>query len=91
MPRTSSAVNRIVSELGEAEAAVLDAQNTPRGVLRVTAPPDLGMVILPKALPEFTALYPEVHVVLDLSGRRSTWSKRGSTWRSVQGTWWIRH
>jgi DNA-binding transcriptional LysR family regulator len=63
-------VNRIVSELGEAEAAVLDAQNTPRGVLRVTAPPDLGMVILPKALPEFTALYPEVHVVLDLSGRR---------------------
>lgn len=63
-------VNRIVSELGEAEAAVLDAQSTPRGVLRVTAPPDLGMVILPKALPEFTALYPEVHVVLDLSGRR---------------------
>jgi DNA-binding transcriptional LysR family regulator len=63
-------VNRIVSELGEAEAAVLDAQNTPRGVLRVTAPPDLGMVILPKALPEFTVLYPEVHVVLDLSGRR---------------------
>lgn len=63
-------VNRIVSELSEAEAAVLDAQNTPRGVLRVTAPPDLGMVILPKALPEFTALYPEVQVVLDLSGRR---------------------
>lgn len=63
-------VHRIVSELGEAEAAVLDAQNTPRGVLRITAPPDLGMVILPKALPEFTALYPEVHVVLDLSGRR---------------------
>jgi len=63
-------VNRIVSELGEAEAAVLDAQNTPRGVLRLTAPPDLGMVFLPKALPEFTAEYPEVQVVLDLSGRR---------------------
>lgn len=62
-------VNRIVSELSEAEAAVLDAQNTPRGVLRLTAPPDLGMVMLPKLLPEFTALYPEVRVVLELSGR----------------------
>lgn len=63
-------VNRIVSELGEAEAAVLDAQNTPRGVLRITAPPDLGMVLLPRAIPEFTTQYPEVQVVVDLSGRR---------------------
>jgi len=63
-------VHRIVSELGEAEAAVLDAQNTPRGVLRLTAPPDLGSVLLPRALPEFSALYPEVQVALDLSGRR---------------------
>jgi DNA-binding transcriptional LysR family regulator len=63
-------VHRIVSDLGEAEAAVQDAQSTPRGVLRVTAPPDLGMVFLPHAVPEFTEKYPEVEVVLDLSGRR---------------------
>jgi DNA-binding transcriptional LysR family regulator len=63
-------VHRIVSDLGEAEAAVQDAHSTPRGVLRVTAPPDLGMVFLPKAVPEFTEKYPEVQVVLDLSGRR---------------------
>ena len=63
-------VHRIVTDLGEAEAAVVDAQSTPRGVLRVTAPPDLGMVFLPKAVPEFTEKYPDVQVVLDLSGRR---------------------
>jgi len=63
-------VHRIVSDLGEAEAAVLDAQSTPRGVLRLTAPPDLGMVLLPRALPEFSQKYPEVELVLDLSGRR---------------------
>jgi len=63
-------VSRIVSELSEAEAAVLDAQNTPRGVLRITAPPDVGMVFLPKAIPEFTEKYPDVQVVLDLSGRK---------------------
>jgi len=63
-------VHRIVSELGEAEAAVLDAQNTPRGILRISAPPDIGIVLLPRALPEFTQKYPEVEVVLDLSGRR---------------------
>lgn len=63
-------VHRIVSELSEAEAAVLDAQNTPRGILRVSAPPDIGVVLLPRALPEFTQMYPEVEIVLDLSGRR---------------------
>jgi DNA-binding transcriptional LysR family regulator len=63
-------VHRIVSELSEAEAAVLDAQSAPRGILRVSAPPDIGIVLLARALPEFSAKYSEVEVVLDLSGRR---------------------
>lgn len=60
-------VKRIVSDLSEAEAAVSLAQGQPRGLLRVTAPPDIGTVMLASALPDFSALYPEVQVSLDLS------------------------
>lgn len=62
-------VKRVIAELSEAEAAVTDALRVPRGVLRVTAPPDLGMTMLAWSLPEFSKLYPEVQLALDLSGR----------------------
>lgn len=62
-------VCRVVSDLTEAEAAVSEAQAQPRGVLRVTAPPDLGSTVLAWAMPEFSAKYPEVEVVFELSGR----------------------
>lgn len=62
-------VTRIVSDLSEAEAAVSEAQATPRGVLRVTAPPDLGSTMLAWAMPKFSALYPDVEVVFEFSGR----------------------
>lgn len=62
-------VTRIVSDLSEAEAAVSEAQAKPRGVLRVTAPPDLGSTVLAWAMPKFSAEYPEVEVVFELSGR----------------------
>lgn len=62
-------VTRIVSDLSEAEAAVALAQGQPRGVVRVTAPPDLGSTLLAWAMPKFSTLYPEVDVVFELSGR----------------------
>lgn len=60
---------RAVQDLAEAESLVVDSQNVPRGVLRVTAPPELGASFLARTLPDFCAAHPEVDVVLDLSGR----------------------
>jgi DNA-binding transcriptional LysR family regulator len=60
-------VNRLVHEFSEAEAAVIDAQGTPKGQLRVTAPPDLGTSFLPMILPQFARNYPEIQVVIDLT------------------------
>lgn len=60
---------RAVRELIEAESLVSDSQTTPRGILRVTAPPDLGSAFLAWTMPEFSRAYPDVSVVLDLSGR----------------------
>lgn len=62
-------VARIVSDLSEAEAAVSEAQGQPRGVVRVTAPRDLGSTMLAWAMPKFSEMYPEVEVVFELSGR----------------------
>ncbi len=61
---------RIVEQAEEAELAVTNLQDSPRGRLRVTAPLSFGIAYLAAALPDFTAAYPDVTVDIDFSDRR---------------------
>lgn len=58
---------RIARELDEAESAVGQLQNGPRGWLRFTAPYSLGITWIAPLLGEFHALHPEVRVEMLLS------------------------
>ena len=51
---------RILAELGEAEASAAGAHQTPRGVLRVTAPVLFGQRHIAPILRDFLDAYPEV-------------------------------
>jgi len=62
--------HRILDTIAEAEAAVADAANTPRGSIFVAAPFGVGRRIIAPAMPAFTTRYPEVSVRLRLSDRR---------------------
>lgn len=58
--------------LGQLEAAVHDLperSEAPAGELRITAPPDLGLWLLPPVLGALTAMYPAVHPIVALSNR----------------------
>ena len=64
---------RILELLEETEAAsamALHRQGVPRGVLRVSMPPDFVELDLTPFLLQFAANYPEVRLELDLSPRR---------------------
>lgn len=58
---------RIVTELEEAEAAMTERLETPRGLLRVTAPLNLGRIGAPVA--EFMRRYPDVRVEMVCTDR----------------------
>ena len=58
-----------LADLASATSAVADAGDTPRGLLRVTAPVDFDRLFGPIVV-EFMARYPEVSVQIDLSARR---------------------
>lgn len=60
---------RIVTDIAAAEQAVTDMQATPRGLLKVTAPIDLGAFKLGEVTADFCKLHPDIHVHLDLSDR----------------------
>lgn len=60
---------RILADLGEAEAMVRETQAAPSGVLRVTAPVDLGLDYLDGVAVEFCRQYPEVRLVMTLTSR----------------------
>src|SRR5262249_48738955 len=60
---------RIVTDIALAEQLVTDMQSTPRGLLRVTAPIDLGGFRLGELTAHFLADHPDIHVHLDLSDR----------------------
>lgn len=62
-------ITRLLSEFAEAEAAVAETQLQPRGILRVTVPPDLGNTVVAWTIPEFSRKYPEVEIELDITGR----------------------
>ncbi len=55
--------------LDEAANAVSDREREPQGVVRLTAPVDIGVSVLSDILPRFTAAYPKIHVELSLSAR----------------------
>lgn len=61
---------RLHEETEAASAMALHRQGTPRGVLRVSMPPDFVELDLTPLLLQFAASYPEVRLELDLSPRR---------------------
>lgn len=61
---------RLLEETEAASAMALHRQGTPRGVLRVSMPPDFVEFDLTPLLLQFAASYPEVRLELDLSPRR---------------------
>lgn len=60
---------RIVTEIALAEQLITDMQSTPRGLLRVTAPVDLGSFRLAALTARFLKEHPDLHVNLDCSDR----------------------
>ena len=61
---------RVLQELDEAAATVASFRARPQGRLRVSASVVLWQVLLPAMLAEYTALYPEVELFVDLANRR---------------------
>lgn len=59
---------RILDDLDDAQAILAQARETPRGRLRLSSPIVSYHLLLP-ALPEFTALYPEIELDLDFNDR----------------------
>lgn len=61
---------RLLDETEAASAMALHRQGTPRGVLRVSLPPDFAELDLTPLLLQYASSYPEVRLELDLSPRR---------------------
>lgn len=60
---------RMVAEAREAERVISLNKEAPCGVLRVSAPPGLGKVVLGNLIADYLRLYPDVRLELDLSNR----------------------
>ncbi|MCA9613540.1 MAG: LysR family transcriptional regulator [Myxococcales bacterium] len=58
-----------IATLHSASSAAEEQQDSPRGLLKITAPVDLGHAFLGDVLVRFTKRYPEVHVQVELTGR----------------------
>lgn len=58
-----------LSDLGDATAEVGDLGTEPRGIVRLTAPNDVGVLALSDLLSDFAKLYPHIHVELTLTSR----------------------
>ena len=59
-----------LTNLAEAASAASDMSGVPRGVVRVTAPVDLGMLNLANIVARFVLAYPGVHVDIAFTSRR---------------------
>jgi len=60
---------RILGELRDAELAVTQLQESPRGHLRLTMPVEFGMRFMGRVVAEFMQRHPEVSIETELSGR----------------------
>ena len=70
---------RILADLDEAEASVMQARVAPKGRLRVDVPGALGRLFIVPELPKFLARYPELRLELGFGLRPVHWSKRAWT------------
>lgn len=68
---------RVVEEAKQAEAAVTYMSESPRGLLKVTAPVAFGSHQIADALPGFLEQYPEVQVDLDVTDRTVDLAEEG--------------
>lgn len=59
-----------LSSLEEAALAASNLSVEPRGIVRMTAPGDMGLINLPGLIARFVSKYPLVHVEVSLSARR---------------------
>ncbi|MBY0413687.1 MAG: LysR family transcriptional regulator [Bdellovibrionales bacterium] len=59
-----------LEEIKAAEAEIANIQGEPQGLLRVTAPTELGGSVLPSLISAFTKKYPKVRVEILLTDRR---------------------
>lgn len=55
--------------LADAASTVSDMGKEPRGVVRVTAPSDIGVILLTEVIAKFVREYPRIHIELSLSSR----------------------
>jgi len=60
-------VSAALAEVRDAAGAAFDARETPCGTVRFSAPPDIGMEVLPGLVAAFVAEHPQVRVDLDLA------------------------
>ena len=61
---------KILDAIADAEAAIADITNNPRGSIYVAAPLGIGKRLIAPLVPEFNEHYPEIDVRLRLSDRR---------------------
>jgi DNA-binding transcriptional LysR family regulator len=62
-------VRGAVAGLADATADVVDMGTEPRGTIRITAPVDLGEILLAEVVAQFTQKYPQVRIDVSLSSR----------------------
>ncbi len=62
-------VREAVSGIDDAVAAANEAGKTPRGVIRLTAPVDMGITLLADVVARFVRKHPQIHVELTLTSR----------------------
>lgn len=62
-------VRGAIAELEQASACVSTREREPHGIVRITAPPDAGPMLL-DALGSFNTLFPRIHVEVVLTARR---------------------
>lgn len=70
---TQSAFERIAHSFSR----IQDLANSPRGLIRMTAPVALGRQRLAPLMPHFLQRYPDIHVELDLSDRLTRLAQEG--------------
>ena len=68
---------RIIEAVAEAEAAISDVTDNPRGMLYIAAPLGIGRRFVAPMLPEFKAEYPLIDARLRLSDRRIDLTQEG--------------
>ncbi|MBA8903311.1 MULTISPECIES: LysR family transcriptional regulator [unclassified Phyllobacterium] len=58
---------KIIEAINEAEAAIADLSQKPKGAIRITAPLGIGRRLIASGVPEFHDKYPDIEVRLRLS------------------------